>query len=178
MTEIDRIRQQMVQAFVGKAWHGPSLAELLADVNANKAADRPIPQRHTIWEIVLHLQTAQELILDRLRGTSPPFAPGDDWPAVVEITQEAWQETVARLEAGDQDVRDAVARFPEEQLEVDHVQALVELEADLLEAPQATIRPSCSAISTGVVAWCPSSHSSRSLAEKGCVVHTHVELAT
>ena len=117
MSEIDRIRQQMKQAFAGAAWHGPSLMELLADVDANTAANRPIPERHTIWEIVLHLQTTQELILDRLRGTSRPFAPGDEWPAVVETTQETWREAVARLEAGDRDVRDAVAPFSDERLD-------------------------------------------------------------
>jgi len=114
MTEIDRIRQQMKQAFTGEAWHGPSLTELLVNVDATTAANRPIPERHTIWEIVLHLQTTQELILDRLRGIARPFTPGDEWPPAAETTEEAWQEAMAKLEAGDQDIRDAVAQFPDE----------------------------------------------------------------
>ena len=38
MSEIKRINDQLKRAFEGKAWHGPSVSEVLADVTAEQAA--------------------------------------------------------------------------------------------------------------------------------------------
>ncbi len=50
-----RIADQLRRAFDGSAWHGPALLELLKDVDAATAAARPLPNVHSIWELVLHI---------------------------------------------------------------------------------------------------------------------------
>jgi uncharacterized damage-inducible protein DinB len=55
MTETHRINSQLERAYEGEAWHGPSLRELLDGVSAAQAASRPIPNAHSIWELVNHI---------------------------------------------------------------------------------------------------------------------------
>ena len=52
----------------GPMWHGPALAEVLEGVTAERAAARPIPGAHTIWEIVLHIIAWAEIARARLKG--------------------------------------------------------------------------------------------------------------
>ena len=117
MNEVERIIEQMKRATHGEAWHGSSLSELLDSLDAATASAHPIPESHSIWEIVLHLITTQELILDRIQNVSRPFTPGDEWPPVADVSESAWKDTVARLLNGDGTVREAIADFPEDRLD-------------------------------------------------------------
>ncbi|MGH8015142.1 MAG: hypothetical protein ACREBV_03030, partial [Candidatus Zixiibacteriota bacterium] len=54
MAEIERINEQLKASFYKGAWHGPALLQALEDVSHKQALKRPIPQAHTIWELVLH----------------------------------------------------------------------------------------------------------------------------
>lgn len=117
MNELERIVGQMRHAACGGAWHGPSLSELLADVDAASASAHPVPDAHSIWEIVLHLITTQELILDRIQNISRPFTPGDEWPGIADRSAEAWTADVQALLDGEERVQGAVASFPPERLD-------------------------------------------------------------
>jgi len=66
--EVRRIQRQLEHTFNGPAWHGPALLELLADVNAGKAAARPIAGAHSIWELVLHIAAWDKAVARRLAG--------------------------------------------------------------------------------------------------------------
>jgi uncharacterized damage-inducible protein DinB len=117
MREVDRICRQMKQALTGEAWHGPSLMEILGGVDSSVAAAKPIPEGHSIWEIVLHLTATEELLLCRLQGIPKELSSDEDWPRVPEPTEGAWQETVERLKRGEERLREEVAAFPEERLD-------------------------------------------------------------
>jgi hypothetical protein len=75
MSEIQRIEDQLRRAFEGHAWHGPAVRELLADVTAAKAAGRPLPSAHSIWEIVLHMATWERVVRRRCRAKQSPIFP-------------------------------------------------------------------------------------------------------
>jgi len=68
MTESERILDQLNRSLDGEAWHGPALFELLRDVTLEQAASRPVPNAHTIWEILLHVTVWVEQVRARLRG--------------------------------------------------------------------------------------------------------------
>ena len=57
MTEASRIAEQLRRALRGPAWQGDSLAEILEDVTAEPAAQRPIPDAHAIHALALHAAT-------------------------------------------------------------------------------------------------------------------------
>jgi len=109
MAESKRIADQLRRAFEGPAWHGPSLKALLADVTAEKAATRPIPGGHSIWEIVLHVTAWETIALRRLQGGAFEDPPGEvDWPPVDEVSEKSWQRTLDGLERSNVALREAI----------------------------------------------------------------------
>lgn len=117
MTEIERIREQLKRAFEGKAWHGPSVMELLVDVTAQQAAARVFPGTHTIWELALHIGAWERACLARLQGERAELTDAEDWPAVMEITEDAWQRCKSTLADGNQKLRDALTSLDEQRLD-------------------------------------------------------------
>jgi hypothetical protein len=97
VAETDRITDQALKMFVGGAWHGPSVMEVLADVDAKLAASHPIPGAHSFWELVLHLVATQAVLLRRIRGETAGLDPTEFWPVVPPVSDSAWAETVQRL---------------------------------------------------------------------------------
>ena len=53
MTEIERILDQLKRAYEGNAWHGPSVSEALAGVNAAQAHARPLANAHSIGNLCI-----------------------------------------------------------------------------------------------------------------------------
>jgi uncharacterized damage-inducible protein DinB len=122
----------------GEAVHGPSLRRLLADVDSDRAAARPLPAGHSIWEVVLHLAAWRERVLARLRGeVAPPMAPADDWPPVpASLAPSAWRDALRRLEAThDALVESLRALAPEREAELEDVLTFL-LHHDLYHAGQ------------------------------------------
>jgi uncharacterized damage-inducible protein DinB len=117
--ETQRISTQLRQAFDGNAWHGPSVSEILRDVTCEIATARPIPGVHSIWEIVMHLIAIQRIILRRLDGDSTAInvPQPEEWPAVTEESEAAWQKTLLELHAGDCLLRTRIENFPDDRLD-------------------------------------------------------------
>ena len=105
MSLIDQVVDQLHRAFDGEAWHGPALMEVLEGIDAETAAERPIPGAHSIWELVVHITAWEEVVARRIQGqaatvsdeenfghksgqTSGPKSPASD---------SAWRDAVAKL---------------------------------------------------------------------------------
>jgi uncharacterized damage-inducible protein DinB len=116
MREVERIAQQLRQAFAGPAWHGPSVLEVLREVDADTAADKPIPGAHSIWELVLHLAATQDVMLRRLRGEPAGKVEEEFWPPAPEPAAEAWQSLLERLQRQEEVLTAAVVAFPDDRL--------------------------------------------------------------
>jgi uncharacterized damage-inducible protein DinB len=98
--ESERICDQLNRSLDGQAWHGPALFELLKDVTAERAASRPVPHAHTIWEILLHVTVWVEQIRARLRGDDnrKDIPPHEDWPPQPDYPDDtAWKSLWSRL---------------------------------------------------------------------------------
>jgi uncharacterized damage-inducible protein DinB len=117
MTEIARIQDQLQRAYDGKAWHGPSLCALLADVTAAKAAAKPIPGAHSIWELVLHIIAWEDAVVRRLAGELVIMLPEEqNFPAVVDTSEAAWKKTQEELAAAHQEMQQAIEKLSDEEL--------------------------------------------------------------
>ena len=98
MGEMERIVDQLKRSFQGKAWHGPSVLEVLEGVPAERASARPLARAHTIWEIVLHMTATYRLVLRRLRSDITPLASDEDWTSVEDTGEKAWRSALMDLE--------------------------------------------------------------------------------
>ena len=56
------------EAFDHKAWHGTTLFGSIRGLTADRAAWRPAPRRHNVWEIVVHAAYWKYAIRRRLTG--------------------------------------------------------------------------------------------------------------
>jgi uncharacterized damage-inducible protein DinB len=97
MAELDRIIDQLQRAFDGDAWHGPSVIAALSGVTTQQAVAHPIPQAHSIWQIVLHLISWKNEVRRRLGGAEPASPIEGDWPEAGRRDPAAWSATIATL---------------------------------------------------------------------------------
>jgi len=116
LDEIARITDQLKRAFDGEAWHGDSVMEILADVDAKTAAAKPIPGAHSIWEIVNHLSAWEEALRHRVLGEPKELEGEHDWPPVKDSSAAEWKRTVETLRKRHDALMQAVAALPDYKL--------------------------------------------------------------
>jgi uncharacterized damage-inducible protein DinB len=114
--EIDRIQDQLRRAVTGDAWHGDSLAEILADLQATEAVARPVADAHTAWEIVLHIVAWLETVARRLGGEAIELDEAEDWPVVDDASEAAWAHLRERLGAAHDELQTAIGTMGDDEL--------------------------------------------------------------
>jgi len=119
MTEIERILDQLKRAYEGNAWHGPSVREALAGVNAVHAHARPLANAHSIWELVHHIAVWEGAGRRRLEGdrAAIDISSPEDWPPSDDTSEAAWEQAKAALDRGHEALREAIARVNEARLD-------------------------------------------------------------
>lgn len=115
-SESARIADQLRRAFEGDAWHGPALLELLDDVDAATAAAKPLPEVHSIWELVLHIAAWDGAACRRLAGEKEQPTGTANFPVVPKPTQAAWRKAIAHANSAHDELVKTVARLPESRL--------------------------------------------------------------
>jgi uncharacterized damage-inducible protein DinB len=116
MTETFRLADQIRRAFEGNAWHGDSILELLADVNAGTAAARPIKNAHSVWEILLHIAAWDDAVCRRIGGTAVNLTDEQNFPPVKDTSEAAWSQAIASTKKTHNELIKAVAAFPDSRL--------------------------------------------------------------
>jgi len=112
----DLIISELDEIYRGPAWHGPSVLEALAGVDAARAAHKP-NERNSIWEIVLHLTHGRHLLIERLTQSTFDFPRSIRepwWPVKDPDTSEAaWQRDLLLLDEYHAKLADAVRKAPD-----------------------------------------------------------------
>jgi len=110
------IAEQLRRAFEGNAWHGPALLELLQDVDAATAAAKPLPNAHSIWELVLHVAAWDGAAYRRLGGEKIQLTGVANFPVVAKPTDAAWRKAVAHAKRTHDALVKTVKALPEARL--------------------------------------------------------------
>lgn len=116
MSAAERFAKQVQMAFHGEAWHGPSWKEVLEGVNAAQAASRPIPQAHSIVEIVHHVSTWNEVVRRRLEGEQPSVTNEENFPEIQKLEEPDWEAARRSLFSRANALCETIASFPEDRL--------------------------------------------------------------
>jgi len=115
MNQSEMLLRILDAAYDRKSWHGTNLRGSLRGVTARQAAWRPAPQRHNIWELVVHAAywkyAAQRRLTGARRGSFP--LKGSNWfMRAQEVSERSWRGDVALLESMHRSLRSAVAAMP------------------------------------------------------------------
>jgi uncharacterized damage-inducible protein DinB len=116
MRESQRIADQLRRAMEGEAWHGPSVLEVLAGLDARQAAARPLAAAHSIWEIVVHIRVWNETVVRRLHGEVVELSPAEDWPTVSKTSDADWEDEVRALKLAHAKAYNAFYALPDSRL--------------------------------------------------------------
>ncbi len=117
MNELERIQDQLKRSLEGGAWHGPSVRELLQDVTTLQAGSRPIKDAHSIWKLALHIAAWNNAGRRRLSGERAELPDDEDWPAVSDTSETAWNNAKATLEQSYHDLQQAIATLDYDRLD-------------------------------------------------------------
>jgi len=117
MTEIERIIDQLNRAFVGEAWHGPAVIEILEGVTAQQAAGYPLAGGHSIWELALHLAAWMRAVLRRLQGDPAQLTDAENFPAVTDSGKQAWEEARESIKQAHAELRNAILLLDDSRLD-------------------------------------------------------------
>jgi hypothetical protein len=76
MDEIGNLSSMLQRVYNGKAWHGPSVMDVLKDIN-DTTARKKVGDSHSIVQLVLHMISWRTFVTKRLLGDST-FELSDD----------------------------------------------------------------------------------------------------
>ena len=107
------LSEQVQLAHDGPTWHGAALVENLDGIDAEQAASRPLPEAHSVWEVVLHMTGWTKEVARRLVGETPGLPAEGDWPAVGRVSEQSWARAREALGEAHTSLAAAVAHFPE-----------------------------------------------------------------
>jgi uncharacterized damage-inducible protein DinB len=118
--EATRLADQLRRAFDGDAWHGPALLELLSDVEAATAASHPLPDTHSIWELVLHIAAWDDAVNRRIVlgkvGKALQLNDAENFPPVKDKSAAAWKKTVVHAKKTHATLLKTVSALPDARL--------------------------------------------------------------
>src|SRR5438270_13622059 len=115
-SEVSKISEHLQSCFSGSPWHGSSLMGLLRQTPVDLAPAKPLEHAHSIWEIVLHVTAWHHAIARRLSGEKVELGHEQDWPAVTDFGEAAWQEAIKALEESHRALQAALAKLSDLQL--------------------------------------------------------------
>ena len=114
MRAIERILDQLNRAWGGPSWTGVDIRPLLDDVTDAQARAHPLPNVHSIIELVCHMTATMDLVTYRLAGNPKELTSEEDWR---DVTQLPWADAVEEMENAESRLSDAVARLSVDDLD-------------------------------------------------------------
>ena len=112
--EVGLVLTILDQAYDHPSWHGTNLRGSIRRVSLEQAAWRPGPQRHNIWETMVHAAYWKYTAWRRLTGTKRGSFPlvGSNWfRRPEEMTEQAWRSDTELLERMHVLLREAVGQL-------------------------------------------------------------------
>ena len=117
--ELALLLRIMDEGFYRKAWHGTNLRGAIRGLTVSEAAWRPSPERHNIWEIVVHAAYWKYAVRRRIQGGKRGsfVLKGSNWfPRGKDMDSTLWQEDIRLLEHEHRLLREAAAALPDSRL--------------------------------------------------------------
>lgn len=111
MSAIQRILNHYDGVLSGEPWHGDAIWQVLDGISPQQAAARPIPDFHTIWELVMHMSFWEAVAAKRLSGQKAGLIEELNFPAMPAPTEENWRKTLDEFRTGNRAFREALSEL-------------------------------------------------------------------
>jgi uncharacterized damage-inducible protein DinB len=115
MSKSEALSAELENVLSGDPWYGSPVYAILENVTFETAFEKPPGAGHTIAEIVLHMLSWTEEVMDRLNGASAQLPSSGDWPDPGTPTEEKWQIYVNDLKLVNVNLLGLIQNFEEEQ---------------------------------------------------------------
>jgi uncharacterized damage-inducible protein DinB len=117
MKETERIAEQLMLSFYGKAWSGPAVMETVAGVTAALAARKNVPGAHSIWELVHHITAWMDIARRRALGEHVDVTPEINFPPVTGADEDDWKRSLKKMTQAEEELRKTILQLSESRLE-------------------------------------------------------------
>lgn len=135
----ERITKLFEDIYDGDPWIDVTLQGTLKNISAAKAAKKISPDRNSIWQIVNHLISWRENVLQRVQGKMITTPDNNYFTGIIDTSDAAWQSTLKRLENSQQQWITFLANFNESEFDkiypnnnmsyYDHVNGIIQHDA-------------------------------------------------
>lgn len=113
---VDRLVRELDRSFHGPTWHGPTLYEIVSNLDAQLASTRHHPDLHTIGELVGHAGVWKDVVRRRLEGEAwAPASEAENFPPLNE--DRSWKTCLVQLSQSHQALVEVVARQDPQRLD-------------------------------------------------------------
>ncbi|MCU0396649.1 MAG: DinB family protein [Cyclobacteriaceae bacterium] len=113
MDELKNLSKLLQRVYNGKAWHGPSIMEVLGDVTEESSVKKA-GNSHSIVQLVLHMIAWRTFVTRRLQGDHEfEVSDRENFPESIQ-----WKDALAKLQASQDRLLKAIEAIPDIQLNV------------------------------------------------------------
>nr|WP_294795105.1 DinB family protein [uncultured Mucilaginibacter sp.] len=114
MNTSTQLQSELKNVLWGQPWYGNAVYVTLSAITFENAAKRPPGGVHTIAEIVLHMISWTEEVIDRINEKPASLPLGGDWPDPGDFDELKWNLYLDDLKLVNTNLLRAIQDFPEE----------------------------------------------------------------
>src|ERR1700761_1663201 len=114
MTIADQLEQELEKVLSGQPWYGSSIYDILEQVTFETAYEKPAKGGHTIGEIILHMLSWTEEVMDRLNEKPASLPLSGNWPETGAPDEQKWKIWIDDLKLVNVNLVKTIRDFPEE----------------------------------------------------------------
>ena len=99
------IANKLDTIYKGEPWFGESLQTKLKNVSEENAFKQPVNNRHSIAEILSHMEYWHKRFALEVQGKTPPeFSESENWPDVTTLKKQGWKKLQASFDETHQEL--------------------------------------------------------------------------
>ena len=113
-TTAKQLEQELQKVLSGQPWYGLPIYSILDQVTFESAYERPSHSAHNIAEIILHMLSWTEEVMDRLNEKPAGYPVSGNWPDPGAPDEQKWKLWIDDLKLVNVNLIQTIRNFPEE----------------------------------------------------------------
>jgi uncharacterized damage-inducible protein DinB len=115
MTKGEKLEQELTEVLSGQPWYGSAIYDVLGKITFDSAYEKPSPAAHNVAEILLHLLSWTEEVMDRMNGMTASVPSSGDWPPTGAPDEKKWADWIEDIKLANVNLVKIIRDFPEAQ---------------------------------------------------------------